>query len=141
MISIDIVFSAENRSETLHLPIIPETLDISFPHQNMTISTISDGDVNLIGMPGLKTISFSSWFPMKTYQFAKSSVTGVEGKAFLTKWKRKRRPIRVVVINKNGIELHNELYAIENFTFGYDRAGDMTYSLNLKQFVSKQVKK
>lgn len=137
----DIVFSAENRLETLHLPIIPETLDISFPHKNMTISTVSEGDLKIIGMPGLKGISFSTWFPMKAYSFAKSNVTGVEGKAFLTKWKRKRRPIRVVVINKNGYELHNELYAIEDFTFGYDRAGDMTYSLDLEQFVPKQVKK
>lgn len=34
-----------------------------------------------------------------------------------------------------------ELYAIDDFTFGFDRAGDMTYSLSLEQFVAKQVKK
>lgn len=137
----DIVFSAENRKETLHLPIIPETIDIAFPHNNQVFSTIEDGDINLIGMQGLKSISFSSWFPMKEYYFAKSKVTGEEGKAFLTKWKRKRRPIRIVITNKNGLELHNELYAIESFDFGFDRTGDMTYSLNLKQFITKQVNK
>ena len=62
-----------------------------------------------------------------------------EGKEFFVKYKRIREPIRVVVINKNGYTFHNELYVIEEFTFGYDRAGDMTYTVNLKQFVPSRV--
>lgn len=137
----EITFSANNRKDILHLPIIPETLDISFPHNNQTFTTISEGDINLIGMAGLKEISFSSWFPMREYLFAKSKVTGIDGKEFFTKWKRKRKPIRIVITTSQGVELHNEEYAIEEFIFGYDRVGDMTYSLNLKQFITKQVKK
>ena len=138
----DIFISSENRKEVLQLPIIPEELSVKFPHNNQTFSTISVGDIKLIGMPGLKTIEgLTGWFPMREYSFAKSSLMGTEAKEFFVNWKRKRRPIRVIIINNAGYEFHNELYAIDEFTFGFDRAGDMTYSLALEQFVAKQVKK
>lgn len=137
----EIVYSAENRKDILHLPIIPEELDIAFPHINMTIQTINEGEINIIGLPGLKTISYKSWIPNRKYSFAKSNVMGPRAKEFFTKWKRKRRPIRIVITSKNGWELHNELYAIEEIIFGYDRVGDLTYSLSLKQATPKQVKK
>lgn len=135
----DIFVSSEDRKEVLQLPIIPEELSVKVPHNNQTFSTISGGDIKLIGMSGLKAIAFDSWFPMKEYSFAKSPLLGTEAKEFFVKWKRKRRPIRIVIVNNNGYEFHNELYAIDDFTFGYDRAGDMTYSLSLEQFVPKKV--
>lgn len=135
----DIFVSSEDRGEVLQLPIIPPDLSVKFPHNNQTFSTISAGDIKLIGMAGLKAISIDSWFPMKEYSFAKSPLLGTEAKEFFVKWKRKRRPIRIVIVNNAGYEFHNELYAIEEFAFGYDRVGDMTYSLSLEQFVPKKV--
>ena len=135
----EIILSNEKRTEILQLPIIPEALEVSFPHNNEVFSTVDGGDINLIGRPGLKSISLNSWFPSKEYSFAKSPVLMSEGKEFFVKYKRIREPIRVVIINKNGYTFHNELYVIEEFTFGYDRAGDMTYTVNLKQFVPSRV--
>lgn len=135
----DIILSNEQRTETLHLPIIPEDLEVSSPHNNEVFSTVDGGDINLVGRPGLKSIPLSSWFPMKEYPFAKSSVLAPEGKEFFEKYKRTRSPIRVVIISKSGYTFHNELYVIEEFVFGYDRTGDMKYTVNLKQFVPKKV--
>lgn len=135
----DIILTTNDRSEILHLPIIPESIEVQFPHNNQTFTTISSGEINLIGLPALKTINFSCWFPMKPYSFAKSSILGYEAKEYIVKWKRTRTPIRVVITNKEGRDVHNELYAIENFTFGFDRVGDMTYTLDLKQFVNRRV--
>lgn len=135
----DIVFASNDRSEILHLPIVPERFEIPSPHNNQVFSTISDGDINLIGLAGLDEFSLVGWFPMKYYSFAKSSVMGTEGKAFIEKFKKRRRALRIVITNKNGIELLNDLYAIENFTPGYDRAGDMTYTIHFKQFIAKKV--
>lgn len=135
----DIIFAENDRSRILHLPIIPETIEIEFPHNNMVFSTISGGDIYLLGMPGLKSVSFSSWMPMKPYPFAKSKVLATEGKEYFVDWKRERKPFRMIIINNAGRALHNELYAIEQFNFGYDRAGDMTYTLQLKQYVIGQV--
>lgn len=138
----DIFISSENRKEVLQLPIIPPDFSgVKFPHDNKTFTTIDAGDIKLIGKEKLKAITLNSWFPMKEYSFAKSPLLGTEAKEFFVKWKRKRRPIRVVIVNNAGYEFHNELYAIEEFTFGYDRVGDMTYSLILEQFIPKQVKK
>ena len=135
----DIIISDQNRTETIQLPIIPERLDVSFPHNNEVFSTVDGGDINLIGRPGLKSISLSSWLPGKEYPFAKSNLQMYEGKEFFVKYKRIRKPIRVVIISNSGYTYHNELYTIENFTFGYDRAGDMTYTLDLTQFVPSKV--
>lgn len=137
----DIFVSSEDRKEVLQLPIIMPELSVKFPHNNQTFSTISAGDIKLIGKDGLKAISIDSWFPMKEYSFAKSPLLGTEAKEFFVKWKKKRRPIRIVIVNNAGYEFHNELYAIDEFTFGYDRVGDMTYSLSLEQFIPKQVTK
>ncbi|EON70454.1 hypothetical protein [Lysinibacillus sphaericus] len=137
----DIVFSDENRNEILHAPIIPVELEVSFPHNNQVVSTINGGDINLIGQAGLKSLTFSSWFPIREYSFVKSKVLAPEAKEYFVKWKRQRKPIRVVITSKGGWEIHNELYTIEEFNFGYDRVGDMTYTLKLTQFVRKQVKK
>lgn len=135
----NIVFSNEDRTEVLQLPIIPENLEINFPHNNETFSTIDSGDINLVGRAGLKSISLSSWFPMKQYSFAKSSVLAPEGKEFFVKYKRERKPLRVVIYNDSGYTYHNETYVIEDFTFGFDRVGDMPFSLSLKQYVYKRV--
>lgn len=130
----NIIFSNEKRTESIQLPIIPEEIEISFTHNNEVFSTVDGGDLNLIGREGLKNFPIKSWFPSKSYPFAKSDVLAPEAKEFFVKYKRKREPLRVVVISDSGYTFHNELYVIEEFTFGYDRVGDMPYSLNLKQF-------
>lgn len=135
----NIIFSNEDRSETLQLPIIPESLEVNFPHNNEVFSTVDGGDINLVGRPGLKSIQLSSWFPMKEYSFAKSNVLAPEAKEFFVKYKRERKPLRIVIYNDSGYTYHNETYVIEDFTFGFDSVGDMTYSLSLKQYVYKRV--
>lgn len=137
----EIVFSADNRKETLHLPIIPEIFEVSFPHKIETIETIAAGEISVIGKPQLKSISFDCWAPSKPYSFAKTSVLAPEMKEFFVKWKRKGKPLRIVITSDKGWEIHNELYAIANFAFGLDVVGDMPYKLELTQFVPKQVKK
>ena len=135
----DIIFSSEDRKEILQLPIIPEELEVTFPHNNEVFSTVDGGDISLIGRPALKSITLNSWFPMKEYSFAKSPILAPEAKEYFVKFKRERKPIRIVIINKVGYTFHNELYAIEEFNFGYDRVGDMTYTLKLTQYVPKKV--
>lgn len=129
----EVVFSTQNRKKILHVPIPPEELEISFPHNNVTIDTANGGQLKLIGEAGLKGISFESWVPNEQkYSFVKSKVLAPELKSFFTTEKRNKRPVRIVLTYKNGYELHNELYAIDDFTFGYNRTGDMTYKLSLE---------
>lgn len=134
----DVVFSGDSRKDILHIPIPPSELEISFPHNNMTINTAIGGQLKLIGQPGLKGISFESWAPIRAiYPFVKSNVLAPQLKEFFVKYKRKRQPIRIVITNKDGYELHNERYGIDNFTFGYDRVGDMPFKLSLESLGDK----
>jgi hypothetical protein len=135
----DIMFFANNRKERLHLPIVPEGLEWDNPHKNETFDTIQHGEINLIGLKGLTTLSIDSFFPMKSYSFVKSKVLGTACVAFFNKWKNLRQPIRIIVINKAGLELLNILVSIESFTYGLDQVGDIPYKLDLKEYIDVKV--
>ncbi|MGD6845229.1 hypothetical protein ACQCVH_22255 [Bacillus infantis] len=130
----DIVFSANNREEILKLPIVPPDLTWDSPQTNETFDTIQQGELNLIGLKGLVSFSISSFFPMKRYPFAKSAVLGNQAVTFFEKWRKKRVPIRVVITNKKGQELLNLAITIDNFTHGFDQAGDIQFTLDIKEY-------
>lgn len=135
----DIIFFANNREEMLQLPIVPENQQWDAPQKNETFDTIQKGEINLIGLKGLTALNISSFFPMKDYSFAKSNAKGDECIAFFKKWKERREPIRIIIISKTNLELLNILVSIENFTYGIDRAGDIPYKLDLKEYIQVRV--
>lgn len=130
----NVIFSANNRQEVLHLPIVPSDLSWDNPSSNEEFETIQHGKVNLIGLDGLITMSIQTFFPMQDYPFAKSKVKGLEGVDFFKRWRAKRVPIRLVVINKAGNELLNIPITVENFIYGLDQSGDIAYTLEIKEF-------
>ncbi|NMM52156.1 hypothetical protein [Paenibacillus aquistagni] len=135
----DIVFSANNMQETLTLPIIPPDFQFSIPRKNEEFETIGQGTLNLIGLRGLKTLSISSFFPLKTYRFAKHKKDGWSCVRFFNKWANKRLPIRIIVTDNKSNEIVNMACTVESFTYGLDRAGDIAYTLDLKEFVFVKV--
>ncbi|MCY9529173.1 hypothetical protein M5X04_07465 [Paenibacillus alvei] len=134
----DIVFSANNMQETMKLPIIPPDFSFSIPRNNEEFETIN-GPLNLIGTRGLKTLSISSIFPNKKYKFAKVQKHGWDCVRFFNKWANKRMPIRIIVTDNKANEILNMACTIENFEYGLDRAGDIPYTLELKEFVFVKV--
>jgi hypothetical protein len=130
----NVIFSANNRQEVLNLPIVPSDLSWDNPSSNEEFETIQHGKVNLIGLDGLITLSIQSFFPMQDYPFAKSKVKGLECVDFFKRWRAKRVPIRLVVINKAGNELLNIPITVENFIYGLDPSGDIAYTLEIKEF-------
>jgi hypothetical protein len=134
LVDIDIVFSANNFEEMVKIPILPPDFEISIPRKNEEFETIQQGAINLIGLRGLKTISLQSFFPTNIYSFAKDKKSGWEYVNFFNKWANKRVPIRIIVTNKYGHEIMNMACTVENFTYGQDRAGDIPYTLDIKEF-------
>jgi len=132
---LDIVFATKDRKRVLKLPIVPPELQWDNPQKHETMDTIQGGEVLIPGLKGLTTLSIDSFFPMKKYPFRKSDVQGKEAIEFFMKNKEARRPLRMVITSKSGLELLNKLIMIENFTYGLDRVGDIKYSLALKEFV------
>ncbi|MBB6218179.1 hypothetical protein HNQ80_004319 [Anaerosolibacter carboniphilus] len=130
----DIVFSANNFEESIKLPVVPPSLEISQPRKNEEFETIQMGTLNLLGLKGLRTLSIQSFFPMRNYPFIKDKRNGWDYVNFFNKWSDKRVPIRIIITDKAGKEVLNMPCTVENFTYGLDRIGDIQYTLEIKEF-------
>lgn len=129
----DIFLSNKNRSQIIKLPVIPSEIMIQSPNQNETFTTVAQGDILLIGPAGLKTLSLSSFFPVKNYPFLKDrTYKGMEYVNIIEKWKTSKEPIRLVIAAKK--PLINMLCGFE-FEYGIkDGSGDIAYTLTLSEF-------
>lgn len=131
----DIFLSINNREEVIQLPIIPETFGIEFASNNETFNTISQGDLNLIGTRGLRSMTIETFFPNREYPYAKSKdITGDEFIEKVLMWINRRLPIRIVVANKQGLEVINMAVTIDTFNYYYDKVGDVIYTLGFREF-------
>lgn len=133
----DIFLSINNRQEVLQLPVVPTTFMVSGPMKNNEFETIGQGDLNLIGLRGLRTISLSSFFPSKRYSFSTNNVRiGYQYVTLIESWMQRRLPIRLVITSTS----INWAVSIEKFDYGKnDRTGDIYYTLDLKFFPMVQV--
>ncbi|MCG7410571.1 hypothetical protein MH117_24550 [Paenibacillus sp. ACRRX] len=134
----DIVFGANNMRERLTLPIIPPDFAFSIPRLNEEFDTIN-GPLNLIGMRGLKTLTISTFFPNRKYKFAKVQKNGWDCVRLFNKWANNRVPIRIIVTDNKSNEILNMACTIEKFEYGMDRAGDIPYTLEIKEFIIPKV--
>lgn len=65
----DIYLSVNNRADILKIPVLPSQFTISKPQSTETFETVSHGELMLIGSPKLKSISISSFFPIRDYPY------------------------------------------------------------------------
>lgn len=131
----EIVFSVNNFEDMRRLPVIPADLSIGQPWKNEEFETASKGDLNLIGLSGLRTLTIESIFPMRKYPFAKEHRPGWEYVSFFRVWRSRRVPFRLIITADDGREILNMPCTIEDFTFGLDRAGDIKYNMSIKEFM------
>ncbi|SDT22181.1 hypothetical protein SAMN05444162_3458 [Paenibacillaceae bacterium GAS479] len=135
----DITLSFNNFAESLTLPIPPK--DFVIPanvRANEEFELIgSVNGVSKLLLPGhreLKAVTIDSFFPMRKYSFAKVQKNGLECVNVINKWANKRTPIRIIVTEKKQ-EILNMACLIDNFTYGFDKAGDIKYTLALREFI------
>lgn len=128
----DIFLSINNRKQVIQLPIIPKEFKIQNPMNNETFTTISQGDLKMIGKRGLKSLTIETFFPSKDYQFLKSrKYFGWEYVNIIESWIDKRIPIRLIITDTP----INMAMTIESFEYGVqDGSGDIYYSLQLSEF-------
>jgi len=142
----DIVLSYNNMAEVLTLPFLPS--EINLPGVQMTNEEFDlssgyngIGKLNLSGLRGLKVLTIESFFATKKYSFAKKQKDGWACVNLINKWSKSRRPIRVIITNDKHLEILNMACLIESFVYRVDRAGDIPYTLDLKEFVMPVVVK
>lgn len=141
----DIVLSYNNMAQVLTLPFIPAEITlpgVQMANEEMELSSGYNGigKLNLIGLRGLKVLSIESFFATKYYPFAKSQKDGWACVNLINKWATSRRPIRIIITTSKHLEVLNMACLIESFVYGVDRAGDIPYTLQLKEFPMPVVK-
>lgn len=131
----DIFLSTKDRKQVIRLPIVPAELKIQDTVNNETFTTVNQGDIKLLGLRGLKSISFDSFFPVKEYSFSRNKdMFGWEYVEIIDAWIEKRMPIRIVAGSAINI-----LMSIDSFEYGLqDGSGDVYYNLSLSEF--KEIK-
>lgn len=126
--------------EKIKLPFLPSGYDIQSPQNNETVTTVNGKETTLIGKKGLRSVSWSSWFPKgkPSYLQKKSGYTGKPWGYINKIGKMKGKVITLVMTGTNV----NFQATIENFNYGEkDGSGDVEYSIELKEYPKLQTKK
>ncbi|MCG8501405.1 MAG: hypothetical protein MJB12_13495 [Firmicutes bacterium] len=128
----DIYLSINNRAQVIKLPVIPAEFRIQSAMNNENYTTISQGDIKLIGLKGLKGLVIESFFPTKEYVFSRDDdYRGFQYVEMIEKWMEERIPIRLI-ISETPI---NMPCTIESFEYGVKPgSGDIYYTLTLSEF-------
>lgn len=120
----------------LQIPVNPEVISIDSPFNVNTVNIASLGDIAIAGERGLKTISFSSFFPRDynpTYCEFEGGIEPFKWVEIIERWRDDRRNIRLIV---GGTPLSIPVF-VSSFTIEPERAGapgDIYYSIELTEF-------
>jgi len=129
---LDIFLSINNREQVIKLPVVPAQFKVSTGMNNQVYETITQGEIKLIGLSALSSITLESFFPAKDYPFLRSEAySGWEYAGIIEAWKARRVPIRII-ITETPI---NMAVTIEKFEYGVqDGSQDIYYTLELSEF-------
>jgi hypothetical protein len=132
----DIFLSVNNREEILQIPVIPPEFSISKPQNNSVFETATQGELKILGVPKLRSISFNSFFPVRDYPFLKTREKwGFEYTETLDRWISQKLPMRLV-ITETPI---NMAVCVDSFEYTIGKDGNLNYSISLSEFPMPQV--
>lgn len=127
----DIYLSVNNRADILKIPVLPPSFTISKPQSTEVFETVSQGELMLIGSPKLKSISISSFFPVRDYPYLRdTSMKGWEYVYKIDTWIAQKLPIRLIITDTP----INMAVAVKNFEYTIKTDGDLWYKLDLEEF-------
>ena len=135
----DIIFIPEENGvqlETVTIPVVQNIEPITCDTGDEEFTTINGKTLNLIGGVGLRNFSFSSFFPSKLYSFV-SFLKYKEPKFYINffeKYRNSNIPVRIIIIDRYRVVLN--MLCRFNFTYAIrDRAGDVPYTLEIKEYI------
>ena len=127
----DIYLSVNNRADILKIPVLPPSFTISKPQSLTAFETVSQGELQLIGSPKLKSISISSFFPVRDYPYLRdTSMKGWEYVYKIDTWIEQKLPIRLIITDTP----INMAVAVKDFKYTIKTDGDLWYTLELEEF-------
>ena len=127
----DIYLSVNNRADILIFPVLPSQFTITKPQSTTVFETVSKGELQLVGTPKLKGLSFSCFFPVRDYPFLRdNSMKGWDYVYKLDTWIEQKLPIRLIITDTP----INMVVAVKNFEYTIKTDGDLWYTIEFEQF-------
>ena len=127
----DIYLSINNREKVIKLPVLPEEFNITSPQNNEVFNACA-GELNLIGELGLKSISWTSFFPCKEVKYSKENkLLGWELVNELEELRKRKLPFRLIITDTP----INMAVTIDSFEYGLKAGPEhVRYTIELKEF-------
>lgn len=136
----DVYISVDNNADVIKIPIPPSSWSFGSPYGVRNFETINLGTISLIGKRGVKSISFSGFFPrdLRTYNFDRSNqMSGWDYVKKIEEWRRREIPVRLIITDTP----MNIAMVINNFRYGInDGTGDIQYTINMQEFKFLNIK-
>lgn len=116
---------------SLVLPVLPESYEVGCEWGNQTVNVNAIGEVNLLGLGKLETISWSCFFPAREETYTRRGIMAPKECVSLLKAMEAAGPLDIHLLDV--LAMHA---TIESFQFSEkDGTGDIYYSINLKRYI------
>lgn len=132
----DIIFSANNNEEVMVFPVVPPDLGPEITQDNEDFEALT-GTMKLIGNMGLMTLSIESFWPVrKQYPWLRpgSEADGWNYVQFFDKWRKKKVPLRVLLLTDDGQTRLNMACLVNTLAWQVDKVGDIKYKLSVEEY-------
>lgn len=119
----------------LQLPVLPEKLKVSSPGKNKTATVLGIGEVLLLHLKGLRSVSWDSFFPASSAPYVTGSIIPpAEAVRAIQSARDSREPIQFIL---SGSDLDmNVQMGVEDFSYDerFGSVGDIYYSIKLSEW-------
>lgn len=118
-------------SSKLRFPVLPAEYTVSGSQINTTVDINAIGEVNLLGKRGLRTVSFSSFFPYRPASYCEhTSIKKPRSYVEQIEKMKQGGPLKLYITRSLSMKA-----TIEKFDFGEaDGTGDINFTLELKEY-------
>lgn len=125
-----------NGSPQMIFPVVPsDGITLERGQNNVSFQGVN-GEMLSIGTLNLSGFSIDSFFPTKYYNFMRpgSSTDAWSYVRTIERVRNERIPFRAVLLDNNGKEVLNMAAAVDSFSYGLDRAHDVSYQITFKEY-------
>lgn len=119
----------------LQLPILPEKLKVSSPGKNKTATVLGIGEVLLLRLKGLRSVSWDSFFPASSAPYVTGSIiTPVEAVRAIQTARDSREPVQFT-LSGSDLDINTQM-GVEDFSYDerFGAVGDIYYSIKLSEW-------
>lgn len=131
-----IIFSVNNNEEVWTLPHCPPDFPIPQPEQHHETYEGLSRDYRRIGTLSLRHMEWTALLPVHRYSFmpSEASADGWAYVDFFDRWRDKKVPFRLIVLDSKGAARLNMPVTVDSFDVTVRKNGDLEYSIAVTEY-------